>query len=335
VVASSWWGYEPFIEYSNSREVANWASREDAARDCNAAEIKRIEPLLRSIIKSLREDMTLEQAAEVIEKITSIKLKSFIPATDIKAVWLEANLKTKCVSNFFYLIRLEASEDGQIANLNVWAYSPPTGYDPTDPFLAPNFSVAASDPLSCKGLADLECLELRKSTSAKPALRLADLAFDPSTARPLPQPLQKPQKDLSPEEWEAHGKEIDKYKLMPAFTRDLSELRKFKNRVSAEPINKNAVPAWDLPASSKKLQKGVIGSVHADTSKGVPVDYDPFAKTNQQGKTSQDPCAPHLSRAERLRRLGTYGEIRQTSENEYVAGSHRVYYSYGTLITCE
>jgi len=51
-----------------------------------------------------------------------------------------------------------------------------------------------------------------------------------------------------------------------------------------------------------------------------------------------DPCAPNLSKAERLSRLAQYGVVRQESDSEYSAGGHRIsfekYYPKGALQSC-
>jgi hypothetical protein len=51
-----------------------------------------------------------------------------------------------------------------------------------------------------------------------------------------------------------------------------------------------------------------------------------------------DPCAPGLSKAERLRRLATYGTVRQTGEEEYSVGFRTLrFYSAllgGGLVSC-
>jgi hypothetical protein len=52
------------------------------------------------------------------------------------------------------------------------------------------------------------------------------------------------------------------------------------------------------------------------------------------GESGNDPCAPGLSKGERLRRLATYGSVRQISAEDYEAGSHEVFYMGSTLITC-
>ncbi len=47
-----------------------------------------------------------------------------------------------------------------------------------------------------------------------------------------------------------------------------------------------------------------------------------------------DPCAAGLSRDERLRRLRLSGKVRQTAENTFVAGRHRIVFVGGSLYSC-
>lgn len=49
-----------------------------------------------------------------------------------------------------------------------------------------------------------------------------------------------------------------------------------------------------------------------------------------------DPCAPDLSKSERLARLARFGTVRQLGDTHYKAGSHEIYfYSSGSLLSCE
>jgi hypothetical protein len=44
-----------------------------------------------------------------------------------------------------------------------------------------------------------------------------------------------------------------------------------------------------------------------------------------------DPCAPNLTRTERVQRLAAFGSVRQTGEGEYEAGNHHVSFLLNTL----
>lgn len=53
--------------------------------------------------------------------------------------------------------------------------------------------------------------------------------------------------------------------------------------------------------------------------------------------SDSDPCAPGLSKAERLRRLSGFGSVRQTAQGTFTAGPHEVMFSLDTttLISCQ
>ena len=59
-------------------------------------------------------------------------------------------------------------------------------------------------------------------------------------------------------------------------------------------------------------------------------------ETAPQAKAMTDPCAPSLSRQERLKRLSQYGEVRETGKQNYAAGGHTVMFGYeGDLTYCQ
>ena len=73
------------------------------------------------------------------------------------------------------------------------------------------------------------------------------------------------------------------------------------------------------------------------------VDYEARRAAKEmeaKGKKSKllDPCAPNITKAERLQRLSQYGVVRQESDSEYSAGGHRItfekYYPRGALESC-
>jgi hypothetical protein len=54
-----------------------------------------------------------------------------------------------------------------------------------------------------------------------------------------------------------------------------------------------------------------------------------------QAEAVADPCAPGLSRQERMKRLAQYGEVRETGKHDYTAGGHTVMFGYdGDLTYC-
>lgn len=49
----------------------------------------------------------------------------------------------------------------------------------------------------------------------------------------------------------------------------------------------------------------------------------------------QDHCAPGLSKSERLKRLASHGEVRQTGYGDFTAGAHNVTFIDGEVLRCE
>ena len=88
---------------------------------------------------------------------------------------------------------------------------------------------------------------------------------------------------------------------------------------------KKLVPPEDLPNNLKpktpKKEKNVFDQFDTDE--------------NLNKKESTDHCAPNLSKAERLKRLGLKGTVRETGANSYIAGGSYVTFSYyGDLVSC-
>ncbi len=73
----------------------------------------------------------------------------------------------------------------------------------------------------------------------------------------------------------------------------------------------------------------------SSTTNPSSADHLTVATTGSENKESEDPCAPGLSRKERLRRLALKGAIRQTGEFDFVAGKSEVdIFPSGQLILC-
>lgn len=66
-----------------------------------------------------------------------------------------------------------------------------------------------------------------------------------------------------------------------------------------------------------------------------PAKAAPEKKSSPKTQLNKDPCAPDLSKAERLERLKAYGSLRQTGSDSYSAGSHSVYFSGDTIYYCD
>lgn len=90
--------------------------------------------------------------------------------------------------------------------------------------------------------------------------------------------------------------------------------------------------------SYKSIEKIVIGwNLNTLVPKKVAIEKPkPISDKPSSSSTStaQDHCAPGLNKDERIRRLGAYGTVRQTSSEAYQAGAHSVSYSYSSLISC-
>jgi hypothetical protein len=68
----------------------------------------------------------------------------------------------------------------------------------------------------------------------------------------------------------------------------------------------------------------------------IPAPATAKAAPRPAGQDGTDHCAPGISKAERLRRLATYGTTRETGMNTYRAGDHEVMFLYndGTVLSC-
>lgn len=83
-------------------------------------------------------------------------------------------------------------------------------------------------------------------------------------------------------------------------------------------------------AAAAKLMADPETAAVINALKKLALERQTTAETN----TLVDPCAPDLSRAERLRRLSSFGSVRQTGDENYEAGSHSILFSFGNMIYC-
>ena len=99
--------------------------------------------------------------------------------------------------------------------------------------------------------------------------------------------------------------------------------------------------AEDLKAAREKLEqekRETEAKVLLDRQVAIE-NARPRLKPNSSTPAGDpsDPCAPNLSRAERLRRLATFGQVRETGLETYEAGTHSVTLGFGYgvgLISC-
>jgi hypothetical protein len=74
-----------------------------------------------------------------------------------------------------------------------------------------------------------------------------------------------------------------------------------------------------------------IGTAAVGT--GTTSDAEVSAALQDSG-AGPEICAPNLSKEERLGRLAAFGTVRQSGEETYDAGSHRVQFVLGGLVDC-
>lgn len=118
----------------HKQEVA--LNREEAARECNAKEIARLEPILDQSIRSVTSDSSLEDVKEALEKISSDtlagktkeKVITEISADNIKEKQVRLDIHPKCDTAFYYRILVTNNENGQLSKYITEAHNPPTGY---------------------------------------------------------------------------------------------------------------------------------------------------------------------------------------------------------------
>lgn len=73
---------------------------------------------------------------------------------------------------------------------------------------------------------------------------------------------------------------------------------------------------------------------HVDVSWNLDTKPVP-AMVPKEAPELPDHCAPNLSRAERMKRLGAHGQIREAGKDNYEVGSRSLYFFYdGSLLTC-
>ncbi|HYL31988.1 MAG TPA: hypothetical protein VEU53_02420 [Stellaceae bacterium] len=147
------------------QEQTRKAKREERARACNAAEIKRLEPILARANDAVTESMTLDDAKKALDPILGMPTEIDVPSDNIKQKVLVGQLQPKCDSAFYYLINVIADEQGKLTWFRVWAENAPEGYS-TGPFGSlPQYT---SDYGSKRS--EAAAAEARRQTAAQQAL---------------------------------------------------------------------------------------------------------------------------------------------------------------------
>lgn len=112
--------------------------REDSARECNAREIIRIEPILDKAFNSININSSFVDAKKVLEKISEESSKNEhniimpvfdgIPDNDIRSKYMYLDIFPDCDSSFHYQIQIIADENNKLLIYQTSAINPPKGY---------------------------------------------------------------------------------------------------------------------------------------------------------------------------------------------------------------
>jgi hypothetical protein len=121
-------------------------------------------------------------------------------------------------------------------------------------------------------------------------------------------------------------------------------LRYSVDYLNARQVGRNLLASSDPPLSATNG----ANRQSSDSSEPSPGPWEYYARNRAPAPSSghkghfvpdgaeNDPCAPGLSREERLKRLRTYGQVRETSTDTYEAGTHQITFgTYVPLIHCE
>lgn len=108
--------------------AAEKQARELAERPCIAADISRMEDLAAKARAAIKPQFNLEEAQTALGQAIGYKGEIHIPNDDIKERVLVFSIRTKCNSQFHFLINLRAGQDGSFRWYRTWAQYPPAGY---------------------------------------------------------------------------------------------------------------------------------------------------------------------------------------------------------------
>lgn len=118
------------VKHETQKEAAEQEkrAREERARPCIAADIARIEGLAQKANTVVNQNFSLEQAQSVLAVVFGNKAGIGIPDDDLKERVLIQSIRTKCDSDFYFLINIRAAQDGTLRWYRTWAENAPTGY---------------------------------------------------------------------------------------------------------------------------------------------------------------------------------------------------------------
>ena len=237
---------EKLTNIYNNHQADARIKREEAARECNAKEISRIEPKLKAVFSSVSAFTYISQISEIFKQLEPNSLEVNLSEENIKSKIAIAEIKSKCDSESKYRVVATFNESGFLDDYKTIAINPPIGY------------LSGFVPSNKMKLSDVLELENQETSESKQIFKQANDYY--------------------------HEKVIRQFSI---------------NFVKLEQIKQNT--------EAEKQKKKV----------------NPF---NQFDGQLQDPCAPNLSRTERLKRLEKFGKIRELEDGEYHAGGHMVKY---------
>lgn len=237
--------YEKLTKIYDNYQADKRVKREEAARECNAVEISRIEPLLKVAFNSVSQNSMVDDVMKSFRSLEPNSTQISIPENNIKSKMAIAEITTTCDSEFSYRVIATFNASGLLEDYKTIAINPPIGY------------LARFEPSNKMKLSEVQDFESQESSEN---MQIPNVPKDAYIA-----------------------------KVISQFSVNFPEQEQFKQRLEAE--------------KQKKV--------------------NPFDRFDEQ---LQDPCAPSLSRTERLKRLEKFGKIRELEDGEYHAGSHMVKY---------
>jgi hypothetical protein len=128
LLSSAYYGYPSIRKWNEDRKIKISEQREFAARSCNAAEIKRLEPLIEKVKNSITRTDSIQDVLEKIKALTAENVERKISEENIKLQVVTFFVRPKCATAFEYSIEIFFDESEKIFEFKTWAINPPIGY---------------------------------------------------------------------------------------------------------------------------------------------------------------------------------------------------------------
>lgn len=93
-----------------------------------ADDVKRMEALAASASKAVASGMNLDEAQKALASVLNYEGQILPSKSNIKERVLVSSIRTKCNSEFYFLINVSAAESGQLRRISVWSEKAPVGY---------------------------------------------------------------------------------------------------------------------------------------------------------------------------------------------------------------